>query len=1305
MIFLMTAIFFSQTVSATDLDGETKKQVTKVATQSSQTVGVSYHTHVQNVGWEPTWVTDERYAGTEGEGLRLEGIEIKLSGNIPTGAKIEYRTHVQNQGWEKYWSLNGNASGSQGMSQRLEGIQIRLVNMPGYSVEYRTHIQNQGWEQNWAKNGSVSGTVGQGLRLESIQIRIVKENADLTEYQEILARIKNAKESDYTTYSWNNLQSAVKANVVTVRNTQEEVDQAATLIDTAFRSLESEAAAKVYETSGTYGPATGQELISQNVVIKADGVTLQNLRIRGDLIVSEEVGLGNVTLNNVTVDGETYIRGGGKNSIHINGGNYQSIIVQQTSSGKVRIVATNSEGVDVIIAEDADGEEIILEGIFASVQVDAPGMKITTQGKTVIDEMTLAKRAAGSQVNLDANTQVDQMVINGKTAVKGQGKISKAEVNADNVTYERKPDQQTVGKNVKIPPKAPPILVTAVSVDSAGSVTTLTKGRSLQMSATVTPSNAENMILVWSVINDSGTASISSSGLLTANTVGTVTVKATAQDGSGICGTKQITITEIKAGVIATASVIAAGATNPNIVVTLTEDTFTANASMTSNWTTSMGDTSLTVNSIIKDSDTQVTIKTTGTAVPGTVSIKANVLALTKGLASNTVSITEAPVLMSEVMVTATGNVTTVTRGNTLQMAAAVLPANATNKNTTWSVINGTGAATVSSLGLLTPTTAGTITVKATAQDASGKYGTMVITVLDPTVATLSTTTSVVKNSVNPSIVVTLINDTFTTNADSLSNWTTNVGNTGLKIIAVSRDSDRQVTVYTSGTSAIGTISFLAKVGALTKGTASNTLSVPVSTVAVMGIAVSGTSAAATITQDSGSLQMLATVAPANASNTVVTWSVTNNTGAATISNGGLLSAVRNGTVTVTATAQDGSGIVGSREIIISGQTIGTITSTTTIENGSMAVSIEVYLTNDVFTTEATKPINWTLIPGAMGLSIDTITKDSDNKITIKTKGMAAKGNFTLQAGAAALAKGGSSNVLSMSVTGVTNFASTEITDKTASFSWSLATGATSVKIQQSPKDMNSWTDSNTGTLSAATTGATVSGLIQLTGYDFRLVVVGGSFAGLSNVLKGIKTDETVPDYVSQVLKGSELTASGGAYSAAFTWRSNQGVGTNNPTTSGSYTYYQDGAYLRFQVVKVLGDGSVTVMKFCDVFETGAEVNDTVGGMTLQTGTGTVCDMDGSFRERADWGLTGYSGYETGLPNGEKNYLFYGVIQKVDYGTKTVGFGINEVRNIAMILTPKTGLTSGIYRVMIETKQQGAEESENGNLISYDFSV
>jgi hypothetical protein len=84
---------------------------------------------------------------------------------------------------------------------------------------------------------------------------------------------------------------------------------------------------------------------------------------------------------------------------------------------------------------------------------------------------------------------------------------------------------------------------------------------------------------------------------------------------------------------------------------------------------------------------------------------------------------------VTSIVVTGTGGLTTVGDGLTLQMLAAILPLNATDATVTWSVVNGTGTATISGGGLLTATAPGTVTVIATANDASGVTGSLVITI------------------------------------------------------------------------------------------------------------------------------------------------------------------------------------------------------------------------------------------------------------------------------------------------------------------------------------------------------------------------------------------------------------------------------------------------------------------------------------------------------------------------------------------------------------------------------------------------
>lgn len=90
---------------------------------------------------------------------------------------------------------------------------------------------------------------------------------------------------------------------------------------------------------------------------------------------------------------------------------------------------------------------------------------------------------------------------------------------------------------------APPTSVTGITVTGASDATSVANGETLQMSAAVLPADALDLSVTWSVIDGTGTATISESGLLSATSAGAITVKATANDGSEIEGTLALTVT------------------------------------------------------------------------------------------------------------------------------------------------------------------------------------------------------------------------------------------------------------------------------------------------------------------------------------------------------------------------------------------------------------------------------------------------------------------------------------------------------------------------------------------------------------------------------------------------------------------------------------------------------------------------------------------------------------------------------------------------------------------------------------------
>jgi hypothetical protein len=87
----------------------------------------------------------------------------------------------------------------------------------------------------------------------------------------------------------------------------------------------------------------------------------------------------------------------------------------------------------------------------------------------------------------------------------------------------------------------------------------------------------------------------------------------------------------------------------------------------------------------------------------------------------------------------------------------------------------------------------------------------------------------------------------------------------------------------------------------------------------VNSITIEGQNGQDTIRLNKGTIQMLAVIKPANATNKIIDWSV-DNTVFADINQNGLLTAKKNGKVMVTAKSTDGSVVSGSKTIVIIGQ-------------------------------------------------------------------------------------------------------------------------------------------------------------------------------------------------------------------------------------------------------------------------------------------------------------------------------------------------------------------------------------------------
>ncbi len=253
-------------------------------------------------------------------------------------------------------------------------------------------------------------------------------------------------------------------------------------------------------------------------------------------------------------------------------------------------------------------------------------------------------------------------------------------------------------------------VVALTGIDISG-VSSAFKGQATTFTAVFTPSNASNKSVTWSIDNSStATGSITSAGVATATSTGTLVVKVVSAADSSISATKSVTITEASVSSmtdISGAASIAIGGTS-----TYTSTVSPSYANQTITWSTD--------NSGVATVDASGVV--TGVSF-GTVTLTAQ---------SANPSINKTKSILIGVAVTGVNDVitagsTTLLAGQSLDVSASVIPANASVPDLSWSIVNQTVTG-VTGTFVASNSTAGTITFP-----RGGIYAVRAISVSDPT--------------------------------------------------------------------------------------------------------------------------------------------------------------------------------------------------------------------------------------------------------------------------------------------------------------------------------------------------------------------------------------------------------------------------------------------------------------------------------------------------------------------------------------------------------------------------------------------
>ena len=154
---------------------------------------VEYRVHVQSKGWMD-WVKNGEIAGTVGESLRIEAVQIRLTGELAEHYGLLYQTHVATFGW--LGEVKGDElSGTQGLAKRMECFKVQILpseEMPEKSecgfirsyydseLTYKGHVQSIG-DTEEVTGGKTLGTTGESLRVEGFEVSLDDSSKDVLE--------------------------------------------------------------------------------------------------------------------------------------------------------------------------------------------------------------------------------------------------------------------------------------------------------------------------------------------------------------------------------------------------------------------------------------------------------------------------------------------------------------------------------------------------------------------------------------------------------------------------------------------------------------------------------------------------------------------------------------------------------------------------------------------------------------------------------------------------------------------------------------------------------------------------------------------------------------------------------------------------------------------------------------------------------------------------------------------------------------------------------------------------------------------
>lgn len=318
-------------------------------------------------------------------------------------------------------------------------------------------------------------------------------------------------------------------------------------------ALLSNAGGNIYTSPGSYTEDT-----KGNVVINTGGVILKNMTIGGDLYLAQGIGDGDVTLEGVTVQGVTYVWGGGEESIYFRNSRLRDMVINRSLSS-VRVVAEGNTLITGVTRVDSgvkleskDTSEIAfkeleiseripssasvqLAGHFGNVTLRNAAMVSVAPG-SLVNRVVVTESAQGARIESSARLQVEVQAEN--VFVNNQSFSSGQEVSVSDGGF----------TTISAPPRPSVTVVEVSSVGVEPSTMTLDAGGATgTLIASIEPGNATNKGIEWTSSHPEVATVVD--GIVTPLSAGTTTIMVTSLANENIVASCIVTVDEFAGGV------------------------------------------------------------------------------------------------------------------------------------------------------------------------------------------------------------------------------------------------------------------------------------------------------------------------------------------------------------------------------------------------------------------------------------------------------------------------------------------------------------------------------------------------------------------------------------------------------------------------------------------------------------------------------------------------------------------------------------------------------------------------------------